>query len=84
MLVHRCGKYTDRVPAVGYRHAATAASTSALVLTQGTLRWERQRQHDGTGGVVREQVRIREIPALLVSHDAGDAAFADGDAVRLG
>ena len=36
------------------------------------------------GGFVREQVRLREIPALLVSHDAGDAAFADGDAVRLG
>ena len=36
------------------------------------------------GGFVREQVRLRDIPALLVSHDSGDAAFADGAPVRLG
>ena len=35
------------------------------------------------GGFVREQVRLRNIPALLVSHDAGDATFADGTPVRL-
>ena len=36
------------------------------------------------GSFVRDQIRDRGIPALLVSHDAGDAAFADGDPVLLG
>ena len=36
------------------------------------------------GGFVRDQIRDRAIPALLVSHDAGDAAFADGEPVHLG
>lgn len=35
------------------------------------------------GGFVRDQIRARNIPALLVSHDAGDASFADGDVIRL-
>ena len=48
------------------------------------LTFNRPERRNAFGGFVREQVRIREIPALLVSHDAGDAAFADGDAVRLG
>ena len=36
------------------------------------------------GGFVRAQVKSRGIPALLVSHDPGDAELADGPPVRLG
>ena len=35
------------------------------------------------GQFVLSQIRSRNIPALLVSHDAGDASFADGDVIRL-
>jgi len=35
------------------------------------------------GQFVLSQIRERNIPALLVSHDAGDASFADDDIIRL-
>ena len=35
------------------------------------------------GQFVLSQIRERNIPALLVSHDAGDASFADDDVIRL-
>ena len=35
------------------------------------------------GSFVRDQVKARGIPALLVSHDPGDASLADGEPVRL-
>ena len=59
------------------------AEPDALLMDEAFSALDPERRH-AFGGFVREQVRIREIPALLVSHDAGDAAFADGDAVRLG
>jgi len=36
------------------------------------------------GGFVQSRIQERGIPALLVSHDAGDAAFADGRVIKLG
>ena len=59
------------------------AAPDALLMDEAFSALDPERRH-AFGGFVREQVRIREIPALLVSHDARDAAFADGDAVRLG
>ena len=59
------------------------AEPDALLMDEAFSALDPERRH-AFGGFVREQVRIRKIPALLVSHDAGDAAFADGDAVRLG
>ena len=35
------------------------------------------------GQFVLSQIRERNIPALLVSHDAGDASFADDGVIRL-
>lgn len=35
------------------------------------------------GRFVLSQIRERNIPALLVSHDAGDASFANDDVIRL-
>ena len=37
----------------------------------------------GFGGFVRAQIRDRGIPALLVSHDAADAAFADAGTIHI-
>ena len=37
----------------------------------------------GFGGFVRAQIRDRGIPALLVSHDAADAAFADAGLIQI-
>jgi len=59
------------------------AEPDALLMDEAFSALDPERRN-AFGGFVREQVRIREIPALLVSHDAGDTAFADGDAVRLG
>ena len=59
------------------------AEPDALLMDEAFSALDPERRQ-AFGGFVREQVRIREIPALLVSHDAGDSAFADGDAVRLG
>ena len=59
------------------------AEPDALLMDEAFSALDPDRRH-AFGGFVREQVRIRKIPALLVSHDAGDAAFADGDAVKLG
>ena len=59
------------------------AEPDALLMDEAFSALDPERRH-AFSGFVREQVRIREIPALLVSHDAGDAAFADGDAIRLG
>ena len=36
------------------------------------------------GGFVKSRIQERGVPALLVSHDSGDAAFADGKVIRLG
>ena len=35
------------------------------------------------GGFVKDAVREKNIPALLVSHDQGDSQFASGDIIRL-
>lgn len=35
------------------------------------------------GGFVRAQIRDRDIPALLVSHDAADAVFADDGIIHI-
>ena len=38
----------------------------------------------GFGMFVRDQIRDRQIPALLVSHAPADAVLAEGVPVRLG
>ena len=58
------------------------AEPDALLMDEAfsALDPERRRRF---GNFVREQVETRGIPALLVSHDPGDAGLADGDPVRL-
>ena len=59
------------------------AEPDALLMDEAFSALDPERRQ-AFGGFVREQVRLREIPALLVSHDAGDAVFSDGKPVRLG
>ena len=59
------------------------AEPEALLMDEAFSALDPERRH-AFGGFVREQVRVRGIPALLVSHDPADAELADGDAVRLG
>ena len=59
------------------------AEPDALLMDEAFSALDPERRQ-AFGGFVREQVRLREIPALLVSHDAGDAVFSDGRPVRLG
>ena len=58
------------------------AEPDALLMDEAFSALDPERRQ-AFGGFVREQVRLRNIPALLVSHDAGDATFADGTPVRL-
>ena len=58
------------------------AEPDALLMDEAISALDPERRQ-AFGGFVREQVRLRNIPALLVSHDAGDATFADGTPVRL-
>jgi len=58
------------------------AEPDALLMDEAFSALDPERRQ-AFGGFVREQVRLRKIPALLVSHDAGDATFADGTPVRL-
>ena len=59
------------------------AEPDALLMDEAFSALDPERRQ-AFGGFVREQVRLRQIPALLVSHDAGDAVFSDGKPVRLG
>jgi len=59
------------------------AEPDALLLDEAFAALDPDRRRE-FGSFVRDQIRERGIPALLVSHDAGDAAFADGEPVRLG
>lgn len=59
------------------------AEPDALLMDEAFAALDPDRRRE-FGSFVRAQIRDRGIPALLVSHDAGDAAFADGDPVRLG
>lgn len=59
------------------------AEPEALLMDEAFSSLDPDRRRD-FGGFVRDQIRDRGIPALLVSHDAGDAVFADGEPVRLG
>ena len=59
------------------------AEPDALLMDEAFSALDPERRQ-AFGSFVREQVRLREIPALLVSHDAGDAVFSDGKPVRLG
>jgi len=83
--------FADRDPATlsGGQAARVAlmrtmlAEPAALLMDEAFAALDPDRRRE-FGGFVRDQIRDRGIPALLVSHDAGDAAFADGDPVRLG
>ena len=83
--------FADRDPATlsGGQAARVAlmrtmlAEPEALLMDEAFAALDPDRRRE-FGGFVRDQIRDRGIPALLVSHDAGDAAFADGDPVRLG
>jgi putative thiamine transport system ATP-binding protein len=59
------------------------AEPDALLMDEAFSALDPERRQ-AFGRFVREQVRLRQIPALLVSHDAGDAVFSDGKPVRLG
>ena len=59
------------------------AEPDALLMDEAFSALDPERRQ-AFGGFVREQVRLRQIPALLVSHDARDAVFSDGKPVRLG
>ncbi|MEK9962658.1 MAG: ATP-binding cassette domain-containing protein, partial [Rhodobiaceae bacterium] len=59
------------------------AEPDALLMDEAFSALDPERRQ-AFGSFVREQVRLRQIPALLVSHDAGDAVFSDGKPVRLG
>ena len=59
------------------------AEPDALLMDEAFAALDPDRRRE-FGSFVRDQIRDRGIPALLVSHDAGDAGFADGDPVRLG
>ena len=59
------------------------AEPDALLMDEAFSALDPERRQ-AFGCFVREQVRLRQIPALLVSHDAGDAVFSDGKPVRLG
>ena len=58
------------------------AEPDALLMDEAFSALDPERRQ-AFGRFVREQVRLRNIPALLVSHDPGDATFADGTPVRL-
>jgi len=83
--------FADRDPATlsGGQAARVAlmrtllAEPDALLMDEAFAALDPGRRHD-FGSFVRDQIRDRGIPALLVSHDDGDAAFADGNPVSLG
>ena len=59
------------------------AEPEALLMDEAFSALDPERRH-AFGAFVREQVRSRRIPALLVSHDMADARIADGAPIRLG
>jgi len=83
--------FADRDPATlsGGQAARVAlmrtllAEPDALLMDEAFAALDPGRRRD-FGSFVRDQIRDRGIPALLVSHDDGDAAFADGDPVSFG
>jgi len=62
---------------------ALLAEPDALLMDEAFSALDPDRRRD-FGGFVRAQISARGIPALLVSHDAGDAEFADGTPLRIG
>lgn len=58
------------------------AEPDALLMDEAFSALDPERRQ-AFGGFVRDQVKARKIPALLVSHDPGDAGLADSDPVRL-
>lgn len=83
--------FADRDPATlsGGQAARVAlmrtllAEPDALLMDEAFSALDPERRQ-AFGGFVREQVKFRGIPALLVSHDPGDAGLTDGPPVRLG
>ena len=59
------------------------AEPQALLMDEAFSALDSELRH-GFGMFVRDQIRDRQIPALLVSHDPADAVLADGVPVRLG
>ena len=59
------------------------AEPKALLMDEAFSALDPELRH-GFGMFVRDQIRDRQIPALLVSHDPADAVLADGVPVRLG
>ena len=59
------------------------AEPQALLMDEAFSALDPELRH-GFGMFVRDQIRDRQIPALLVSHDPADAVLADGVPVRLG
>ena len=57
------------------------AEPDALLMDEAFSALDPERRQ-AFGGFVRDQVKARAIPALLVSHDPGDASLADSDPVR--
>ena len=58
------------------------AEPDALLMDEAFSALDPERRQ-AFGGFVRDQVKARNIPALLVSHDPGDASLTDSDPVRL-
>ena len=59
------------------------AEPQALLMDEAFSSLDPELRH-GFGMFVRDQIRDRQIPTLLVSHDPADAVLADGVPVRLG
>ena len=82
--------FEDRDPAIlsGGQAARVAlmrtllAEPEALLMDEAFSALDPDLRH-AFGGFVRTQIRDRGIPALLVSHDAADAVFADDGIIRI-
>jgi len=82
--------FADRDPALlsGGQAARVAlmrtllAEPQALLMDEAFSALDPELRH-GFGMFVREQIHQRQIPALLVSHDAADAVLADGPPIRI-
>ncbi|MDP6219099.1 MAG: ATP-binding cassette domain-containing protein, partial [Alphaproteobacteria bacterium] len=84
------GGFADRDPATlsGGQASRVALMRSLLAEPEALLMDEAFSALDpelrnAFGGFVRAQIRDRGIPALLVSHDAADAAFADDGIIHI-
>ena len=58
------------------------AEPEALLMDEAFSALDPELRH-AFGGFVRTQIAERRIPALLVSHDAADAMFADDGIIQI-